>query len=170
MKCHALARWDRTYFQMLYGAESFLRKWQSLTSQETPRLLPNSWTIHYHVHKSPPLVPILSQTNPIHNPTTYSFNIHFNNIFPPTPRSFEWSLPFRFTNQNCVCISHSSRACYISHPSHPPWFDHPNDIWRSVRVMKLLIMQISSLSLQQIHIPQHLCSDIRSENPKERGL
>jgi hypothetical protein len=26
-------------------------------------------------------------------------------------------------------------------PTHPPWFYHPNNIWRRVRTMKLLIMQ-----------------------------
>jgi len=26
-------------------------------------------------------------------------------------------------------------------PSHPPWFDHSNNIWWGVQVMKLLIMQ-----------------------------
>jgi hypothetical protein len=44
--------------------------------------------------------------------------------------SSELSLPFRFFNQNIVCISHLSHACYISRLSHRPWFDHPNNIWR----------------------------------------
>jgi hypothetical protein len=26
-------------------------------------------------------------------------------------------------------------------PSHPSWLDRPNDIWRSVQITKLLIMQ-----------------------------
>jgi hypothetical protein len=28
-------------------------------------------------------------------------------------------------------------------PSHPPWFDHPNNIWWRVQIMELLIMQFS---------------------------
>jgi hypothetical protein len=32
----------------------------------------------------------------------------------------------------------------MPHPSRPPWFDHPNNIWWNVWVMKLLIMQSSS--------------------------
>jgi hypothetical protein len=23
----------------------------------------------------------------------------------------------------------SSHSGYMPHPSHPPWFDHPNNIW-----------------------------------------
>jgi hypothetical protein len=37
------------------------------------------------------------------------------------PRSSTWSLPFRFSNQNFVHISHHSCACYMSYPSHSPW-------------------------------------------------
>jgi len=57
--------------------------------------------------------------------------------------SSTWSLPFRFSNQNIVCISHLSHTCYMLHQSHPLWFDHPNNIWWCVKVMKLLMMQSS---------------------------
>jgi len=44
-------------------------------------------------------------------------------------------------------------------PSHSPWFDHPNNIWRSVWVMKLFIMQSSPASrpfpLRPKCSPQH---------------
>jgi hypothetical protein len=55
-----------------------------------------------------------------------------------TPRSSKWSLPFKFSDQNCVCISDFSHACYIPRPSHIPLFDHPNNIWWRVPVLKLL--------------------------------
>jgi len=48
---------------------------------------------------------------------------------------------------NAVCISHISYACYIPRPSHPPWFDHPTNIWWNVQAVKFLIMQ-SSLSFR----------------------
>jgi hypothetical protein len=51
-------------------------------------------------------------------------------------------------------------VCYMPWPSHHPRFDHPNNIWWSMQVMKLLIMQSSSAShhflpLRSKHSPQH---------------
>jgi hypothetical protein len=49
-----------------------------------------------------------------------------------------------FSNQNIVWISHRSLACYIPLPSHPPLFDHPDNVWWIVQIMKLLIVQSSA--------------------------
>jgi hypothetical protein len=45
-------------------------------------------------------------------------------------------------------------------PSLSPWFDHSNYTWRSVRIMKILIMQLSPAShyftsLRSKYSPQH---------------
>jgi hypothetical protein len=47
------------------------------------------------------------------------------------PRSSQWSLPFGPPNQNPINTSPLPHACHIPRPSHPPWFNHPNNIrWR----------------------------------------
>jgi len=79
-------------------------------SQEFIRLLWNP-KIHYRIHKSPPLVPVLSQMSPVHNFPPYFPKIHSNIILPSTPRSSEWSFPLKIFRPNFVCISHLSHAC-----------------------------------------------------------
>jgi len=63
------------------------------------------------VQNSPPLVPMLIQTNPVHTFPPYFPKI-YSNIFLATHRSSEWYLHFRFSN--------------MLHLSHPTWLDHPN--------------------------------------------
>jgi len=70
--------------------------------------------------------------------------------------------PSGLTDQNFVCMSHCSHACYMCRPSHPPWFDHPN-IWWCVQITKLLTEQCSPAScnflpLTSKHSPQHTLS------------
>jgi hypothetical protein len=47
------------------------------TTQELPSILWNP-KVHYRVRKSPLLVPIVSQIDPVHTILSYLFKIHFN--------------------------------------------------------------------------------------------
>jgi hypothetical protein len=82
-----------------------------------------------------------------------------NTTFTSTPRSSNWSLLFRFSDQNLIVfISH---ACYMSRPSYPPWLDHLNSIWWRVQVMQPLFGDKDSW------LHQFLCSN---ELPKQLAV
>jgi hypothetical protein len=34
----------------------------------------------------------------------------------------------------------SPHTCHMPLPSHSSWFDHPNNIWSAVQIIKLLTM------------------------------
>jgi len=56
-------------------------------------------------HNCPPPVPILSELDPVHNPTSNVLKIHFHIILPSMPGSAKWFLSFRFPHQKPVYAS-----------------------------------------------------------------
>jgi hypothetical protein len=104
----------------------------SHSASQIPRLL---WKpkVHYRVHNS------LSQMHLVHIPP-YFPKTHSNIILPSRPRSHEWSLPFRFCDQNVVC---TSRGPYVLRvPTHLPWLNHPKYLVRCTSYEALLVLYI----------------------------
>ena len=74
-------------------------------SQEIPRISWNS-KVHYHIHKCPPPVPILSYIVPVHTPTSHFLKIHLNIILPSMPGSPRWLYDIINTNEKGImCLS-----------------------------------------------------------------
>ena len=70
-------------------------------SQEIPHISRNP-KVHYRTHKRPPPVPILSQPNPVHIPTSHLLENHPNIIHPSTHRSPQWSPSLPFPHQDPI--------------------------------------------------------------------
>jgi hypothetical protein len=71
----------------LYGAEHYSRDPQLLGHSIVPSILWNP-NVQYRIHKSPPHVPILSQTNPVHIIPSHLYKIQPNIIHSLTSWSF----------------------------------------------------------------------------------
>ena len=113
-------------------------------SQEILRILWNP-KVHHHIHKCPPLVPILSPLDPLHTSTSHFLKIRLNIILQSAPGSLKRSLTLRFPHQKPSCNSALPHTCYMPLPSHFSRFDHSENNWRAVQINKLLIMKFSPL-------------------------
>jgi hypothetical protein len=107
-------------------------------TQEFPNILWNP-KLHYRVHKSPPLVPTLSQVSSVHTTASYLSKIylilssHLRLCLP----SGIFSSGFPSKILYALSFLH---PCYMLCPSHPPWLHHSNYTWWRVQAMKLLII------------------------------
>jgi len=81
-----------------------------------------------------PVEHILNHMQPVHTFPPFFLKVHFNIIFPSTAGPSKLSLPFRISNQNIICLSYLSYACYMPRTFHPPWY------LMKRKIVKLLIM------------------------------
>jgi hypothetical protein len=80
--------------------------------------------VHYRVRKSPPLVHILSQFNPVIPPHPISILIFFHLRLGLPSGLF----PSGFATKILYALLLSPYTCYIPCPSHHPWLEHSNYI------------------------------------------
>jgi hypothetical protein len=77
--------------------------WEAASRSTTQELSNILWN---RVRNSRPLVPVLSQINPVRTTPSYPSNIH-----PPTSSSSWWSLTFWLPHQYAICIRLLSHSC-----------------------------------------------------------
>jgi hypothetical protein len=77
----------------------------STASHEIPWILHNP-KFHYHVHKSMPLVLVLTHMNPVHVFPSYFFKIYGNIVLPSIPSSSKQFFPSGLTIKLCRHFSY----------------------------------------------------------------
>jgi hypothetical protein len=96
----------------------------------------------------PPPAPVLSQMNPVH---TLPPDVDLMVDYPP---NYAWVFravtSLQTYHQKFVCISHLPNECYMPRPSHPPWFDHPNNVKGGATDCNFLQSPLTSSLLGQI--------------------
>lgn len=104
---------------------------------------------HYSVHISPSFIPILSHISPFQDLPSDFCKIHFNIVFPSTPRSSKQSLSFRFKHPNPAWLCALLHTFYMPRQPNSVLLDWTNtrNVWRKVPIMILLSTQLFQTTL-----------------------
>jgi len=86
--------------------------------------------------QEPATFPYLILNNPVYALPFCFFKINYN-IFLCMPVASKRCLSFRYPCQSSLCISLFRCTCLVPSPSHPLWFDDPNNIWCGEQTTKL---------------------------------
>ena len=153
------ALWHKTITNQLHGEEAFLRN-SSPVRQKISRILRNP-KVHYRVHTSPAICPIVSQTNPVRVPLSYSLKRRILTLSSHLCLGLPSRFFSPFSNQNPACTSCTPpHTCHMPRPSHPPLFNQPNNIWWAVQIMTLVNTQSSPVSCYFLHFRAKLLSTL----------
>ena len=134
-----------------------------VTKEHTPSLslflslsLSLSVIYHHHVHKIPPLAPILTHMSSHHNLPSSIFKSYFINKLL-CAQVIQVDLAFIFSKKKekkHIYISFLCSERHMTHRSH-----HSNNIRRRVQVMKLLVIpsfgSLLSFSFRYKYLPRH---------------
>jgi hypothetical protein len=110
--CSCLINWFLSILYLLTELSPSWRAANCAVSQELPSILWNP-KVQYRVHKSRPLVPIMSHINLIYSIPSYLSKIHFNIVHPSTFWSSQWSLSFWLFHQYPINIPLLPDSCYM---------------------------------------------------------
>jgi len=126
------------YYYFFYSVQYSLMYLLTYSMEQSPSSEPNQFSasqeipcnlwnpkVHYHIHKTPPPVPIPSPINPFHALASHFLNIHLHVTLPSMPGSSKWSLSLRFPTKTLYTPLPS--MCYMTRPSHSSQFDHLNN-------------------------------------------
>ena len=112
--------------------------------------------VQYHIHKSLPLVPILSQINLVYASLSHFLKICFNIILLSIPKSSKWFCPSCFPTKTLY-----APLLQATCPAHLILLDLvakiifvEGDIWQSSSLCNLLHFPVNS-SLLGPNVPQH---------------
>ena len=100
-----------------------------LPSQEIPCILWNT-EVHYQVQRCMSSIPVLNEMYLFTPPHSASLRPIFSSHLCLGLSRI--SFPQVFWPK--LCQHFYSLPCYILQPPHPPWFNHPSNIWRGVQL------------------------------------